>query len=147
MNAVSVLLVEDNPADTDLTRETFAESPHQVDLYVAVDGLDALDALNQRGGHVDAPRPDVILLDLNLPRLNGKEVLRHIKGDTKLREIPVIVLSSSDTEADVHASYALGANCFIIKPMNYQAFRTIMRRLEEFWFSAVRLPHANGANA
>ncbi len=145
MNAVNILLIEDNPADMDLARETFEDSQHDVGLHLATDGIDALDALNQRGLHADVPRPDLILLDLNLPRLNGREVLRRIKEDGELREIPVIVLSSSDAESDIHASYALGANCFVIKPMDYGAFRKIMRSLEDFWFHAACLPGVAGA--
>lgn len=140
MNAMNILLVEDNPADQDLARETFEDSRHEVSLHLAADGIDALDVVNRRGVHADAPRPDLILLDLNLPRLNGREVLKQIKEDGKLRAIPVIVMSSSDAEADIHASYALGANCFVIKPIDYGAFRKIMRSLEEFWFDAARLP-------
>lgn len=140
MTQVSVLLVEDNPADADLTCEMLMGGEYVVTLLTAVDGVDALDILNQRGRHADAPRPDLILLDLNLPRVDGREVLERIKSRKDLQEIPVIILTSSDAESDVHTSYALGANCYITKPVDFHTYRNVVRSMEGFWFSIVKLP-------
>ena len=131
------MLVEDNPADADLTRETFDISKLHVDLSVAIDGAQAIELLKKRGA---APLPDLILLDLNLPKKDGRAVLAEIKSDEELRKIPVVILTSSDAERDVAQSYSLGANCYVTKPVDLRAFQTIVQAVESFWFSVVKLP-------
>lgn len=135
-----VLLVEDNPGDVELARETLARSKLHLDFSVASDGVQALEYLRGEGAPGEAGRPDLILLDLNLPRKDGRQVLEEIKSDPGLRRIPVVVLTSSDAESDILRSYDLGANCFVTKPLDLKAFQTIVQQLESFWFSIVRLP-------
>jgi two-component system, chemotaxis family, response regulator Rcp1 len=137
---VRVLLVEDNPADVDLTREGFATGSLPVELSVAMTGTDACDYVRKRGRHSSASTPDLILLDLNLPGLDGKAVLTEIKQDAELRRIPVSILTSSTAERDVAQSYGLGANCYVVKPLDFKSFQTIVRAIEKFWFDTVRLP-------
>jgi chemotaxis family two-component system response regulator Rcp1 len=137
---IEVLLVEDNPADADLTRETFEASKLRVNLAVASDGIKAMEYLHRLGRHVDAPFPDLILLDLNLPKKDGREVLAEIKADSRLKQIPVVVLTSSDAERDVVKGYALGANCYVTKPVDLKGFQTIVQAVEGFWFTVVKLP-------
>ncbi len=139
---IRVLLVEDNPADADLTRETLEGSKLHVDLSVAKDGVQALAFLNRRGEFAQVPRPDLILLDLNLPKKDGRQVLSEIKANADLRGIPVVVLTSSDAEKDIAQSYALGANCYVTKPVDLRAFQTIVQAVEGFWVTVVRLPGA-----
>ena len=135
-----VLLVEDNPGDVDLTREVLREGKLHLDLHVAMDGVEAMEFLRRRGAHAQAPRPDLILLDLNLPRKDGREVLAEIKADPELRRIPVVVLSSSDAERDIVRSYDLHANCYVTKPVDLNQFITIVKLIEEFWLTIVMLP-------
>jgi len=142
MIPISVLLVEDNPADADLTRETLDECRLRLALSVASDGEEAMDFLRLRGRFAGERRPDLVLLDLNLPRKDGREVLAEMKADPELRSIPVVVLTSSQAERDVAQSYALGANCYVAKPVDLRAFQRIVRGLEEFWFTVVKLPPA-----
>jgi two-component system, chemotaxis family, response regulator Rcp1 len=137
---VHVLLVEDNPADVDLTRETFGLLPPRVTLHLAADGAEAIDFLRQRGRHVHAPRPDLVLLDLNLPGIDGREVLGNAKNDRDLRRIPIVVLTSSEAESDVLKSYDLGANCYLTKPLELTTFQSMVRSLEDFWLAVARLP-------
>jgi two-component system, chemotaxis family, response regulator Rcp1 len=137
---VRVLLVEDNPADADLTREGFAASELRVELVVASTGTDAVDYLRKRGRHSAAATPNLVLLDLNLPGIDGKAVLQEVKQDAGLRRIPVSILSSSTAEHDVTQSYDLGANCYVVKPLDFKSFQHLVRVLEKFWFSAVTLP-------
>ena len=137
---VEVLLVEDNPGDIRLTQEALRESAFDVHLNVARDGVEALDFLNQRETFTDAPRPDLILLDLNLPRKNGREVLSEIKQDPDLKRIPVLVMTTSRAEQDIQKAYALNANCYIAKPMDLNEFLRIVRTIEEFWFHTATLP-------
>ncbi|MCC7207987.1 MAG: response regulator [Anaerolineae bacterium] len=139
---VKVLLVEDNPGDVRLVKEAFREANVQHQLYVASDGLEALAFLRQEGQFHDAPRPDVILLDLNLPRLDGRTTLEIIKTDHQLRYIPIIVLTTSNDRQDVLTCYDLHANCYITKPIDYAQFDTVIRRIDMFWFGVVTLPHA-----
>lgn len=139
---IEVLLVEDNPADVRLTREALYEVRISNTLNVVTTGEDALDYLFQRNAHTDKERPDLILLDLNLPRLSGHEVLETIKEDKSLKRIPVVILTSSDAERDVIKSYDHYANCYIQKPVDMDGFITIVTRLEGFWFSIVKLPPA-----
>lgn len=140
MKPVKVLLVEDNDADVDLTRETFEASRLSVDLTVASDGVEAIEILTRRGVGGGDGRPDLILLDLNLPKVDGRQVLVAIKDDFDLKQIPVVVLTSSDAESDVLASYQLGANCFITKPGDLKAFQNVVQALEGFWFAVATLP-------
>lgn len=135
-----ILLVEDSPADIVLTREIFAESRILANLHVVEDGQAALDFLRRAKGFEDALRPDLILLDLNLPKKNGIEVLREIKDDPELRAIPVVMLTTSNDELDVLASYDRYANSYITKPIDFEQFTQVVHTLEDFWFSVVRLP-------
>ena len=137
---IDVLLVEDNPGDIRLAQEALKEGKLHVTLNVVRDGYAALDYLFQRGDYATAVQPDVILLDLNLPGLSGREVLSQIKHDEQLRVIPVVVLTSSDAEEDVYKSYHLHANCYVIKPIDFTKFVNIVRQIEQFWFSVVKLP-------
>lgn len=139
-----MLLVEDNEADADLTRETFEDSRLHLQLSVAADGVEAIDFLYRRGAHAAADRPDLILLDLNLPRKDGREILSEIKEDPGLRCIPVVVMTSSDAETDIVRSYDLGANCYVTKPVSFRAFQDIVKAIEGFWFTVVRLPPGTG---
>lgn len=135
-----VLLVEDNPGDARLTREAFREGHVQVTLHVVTDGIEALDFLHQRRAHDDAPRPDIVLLDINLPRLNGDEVLEEMRADPDLDSVPVVVLTSSSAEEDVERLYDRHANAYLTKPIDPDEFIETVRTLEEFWLSIVRLP-------
>ena len=137
---VDILLVEDNPGDVRLTREALKEGQINNTLHVASDGVEALDFLHQRGEFADAPRPDLILLDLNLPRKNGEEVLAEIRDDPDLECIPVIILTSSEAEEDIVKSYKMRANAYLTKPVDPQSFIDTVRTFEQFWFSIVRLP-------
>lgn len=139
-NTIEVLLVEDNPADADLTREALEASKLVLNLSVAVDGEQCLNFLRRAGEFSNAPRPDLILLDLNLPRVSGREVLAEIKNAPGLRTIPVVVLTSSAAETDVVQSYDLGANCYITKPVDLNSFMSIVASVNEFWFTVVKLP-------
>jgi CheY-like chemotaxis protein len=138
--AVEILLVEDNPGDVRLTREALAEARVQNTLSVASDGIEALDFLHRRGGFEAATRPDLILLDLNLPRKDGRELLAEIKIDPELKRIPVVVLTTSQAEQDIVRSYNLHANCYVTKPLDLEKFLGVMRALEDFWLSIVKLP-------
>ncbi len=137
---IEVLLVEDNPGDVRLTREALKEGKVHNNLHVAPDGVEALAFLRREGGYARAVRPDLILLDLNLPRKGGREVLEEIKGDATLRHIPVVILTSSQAEQDIARAYDLHANCYITKPVDLDQFITVVRSIEEFWFTIVKLP-------
>jgi CheY-like chemotaxis protein len=137
---VEVLLVEDNPGDVRLTQEAFKDGRMLVNLTVACDGVEAMDILNRRGKYGDAPVPDLILLDLNLPRKNGREVLTEIKSNDELRRIPVIVMTTSKAEQDVHRAYHLNANCYVTKPVDLDEFLHVVRSIEDFWLTIVTLP-------
>jgi two-component system, chemotaxis family, response regulator Rcp1 len=136
----TVLLVEDNPGDIRLTQESFRAMEGKTDLHFAYDGPDALAFLRREGIHLKAPRPDLILLDLNLPKMNGLEVLSNIKSDPSLRTIPTIILTTSQAEKDVLASYQLQANCYLRKPEEWDEFERVMRSTFEFWLKKVKLP-------
>jgi CheY-like chemotaxis protein len=136
-----ILLVEDNPGDVRLTQEAFRESQIANSLHVVTDGVEALDFLYQRGDHADVPRPDIVLLDLNLPRKNGDEVLEEIQDDD-ISCIPVIVLTSSQAEEDVVRSYQLKANAYLTKPVDPEEFIEVVRTFKTFWLEVVRLPPA-----
>lgn len=142
---VEILLVEDNEGDVRLTREALKEGRIRNRLSVVQDGEQALAFLRREGAHADAPRPDLILLDLNLPRLDGREVLAAIKNDPALKSIPVVVLTSSRTEQDLLRAYDLHANCFITKPVEFEQFIEVVRSIEDFWLTIVVLPPRDGA--
>jgi chemotaxis family two-component system response regulator Rcp1 len=137
---VEILLVEDNPHDLRLTEEALKDSKILIHLHVAKDGEEALEFLQREGSHKAAPRPDLILLDLNLPKVDGREVLEIIKADANLRLIPVVVLTTSEAEEDIIASYRLQANCYITKPIDLGEFTKVVQAIEGFWFSIVKLP-------
>jgi chemotaxis family two-component system response regulator Rcp1 len=138
--ATQVLLVEDSPGDVRLTREAFRDANPSVQLHVASDGVEAMAFLRQEGVHVDAPRPDFILLDLNLPRMDGREVLAHIKDDASLQTIPTVILTTSDSDADILKSYQLNANAYLKKPVNLDAFENLVKSINDFWLTKVMLP-------
>lgn len=140
LKQIEILLVEDDPGDVELTLETMKQSKILMNVNVANDGIEALDYLHRKGKFKNSPVPDLILLDLNLPLKDGSEVLREIKKDEKLRLIPVIVLTTSKAEEDIIKSYGLGANCYITKPVGFEQFVSVVRSIEEFWFTVVRLP-------
>jgi CheY-like chemotaxis protein len=140
---VEILLVEDNPGDVRLTREALRDGRIHTHLSVAADGEEALAFLRRQGRFGDAPRPDLILLDLNLPRRSGREVLAEIKRDDTLRRIPVVVLTTSAAEQDVLASYDLHANCFITKPVDFDQFIRVIKSIEDFWLTIVKLPRTD----
>ena len=137
---IQILLVEDNPGDVRLTQEALRDAKVANVLNVVGDGEEAIEYLRRRGRHVDATRPDIVLLDLNLPRLDGREVLMDIKGDADLAKIPIIILTSSSAERDIHSAYELHANCYISKPVDFTEFIEAVRSLEGFWLRIVRLP-------
>ena len=138
--AIKVLLVEDNPADADLTLETLDMSKLKVEISVAVDGVEALAFLTDEIRYGTTNQPDLILLDLNLPRKGGRELLADMKSDAKLCHIPVVILTSSDAERDIVSTYSKGANCYVTKPVDLEAFQNIVQAIEDFWFTVVRLP-------
>jgi chemotaxis family two-component system response regulator Rcp1 len=142
MTPIQVLLVEDNEADLDLMREILEASPVHLELATVPDGVEAISYLRKKGSYERVHRPDLVLLDLNLPRKDGREVLQEIKEDPKLRLIPVVVMTSSAAEADVVRSYSLGANCYVTKPVDWRAFQEFVKAIENFWFVIVRLPPA-----
>ena len=135
-----VLLVEDSPGDVRLTQEAFREANRSIRLHVATDGVEAMAFLRHEGGHVDAPRPDIILLDLNLPRMDGREVLAKIKADDDLKTIPIVILTTSDSETDIVRSYQLHANCYLNKPVQFEEFESLVKSINDFWLTKVKLP-------
>ena len=135
-----VLLVEDSPGDVRLTREAFRNVNMSVHLHVAIDGVDAMAFLRREGAHANAPRPDFILLDLNLPKMDGREVLAHIKENHDLKTIPTIILTASDAEADILKSYQLQANCYLSKPVQLDEFEAIVKSINHFWLTVAKLP-------
>lgn len=141
---IDILLVEDNPGDVRLTEIAFEEGCINNNLHVAMDGEEALDFLFQRGEHETAHRPDIVLLDLNLPKIDGHEVLREIRNDDALRRLPVVVLTSSESKDDVVESYELNSNAYITKPVTADDFIDLVDAFEEFWFTIVRLPPKPG---
>jgi chemotaxis family two-component system response regulator Rcp1 len=137
---VEILLVEDNPGDADLTREGLKEGKIQNNLNVVTDGEMAMAFLHRQGEFANAPRPDLILLDLNLPRKDGREVLAEVKGDPSLHRIPIVVLTTSQADEDIMRAYDLHVNCYIAKPVLFDQFVEIVQSIEAFWFSMVTLP-------
>jgi CheY-like chemotaxis protein len=139
--AIEVLLVEDSPGDARLTREAFKDAKVHINLHVASDGAEAMAFLGREGAHGNAPRPDLVLLDLNLPKKDGREVLKEIKESPTLKSIPVVVLTTSASEADIQRSYLLHANCYITKPVDLDGFLEVVKSIDNFWLSVVKLPH------
>jgi two-component system, chemotaxis family, response regulator Rcp1 len=137
---IEVLLVEDSPGDVRLTQEAFRDVNKSVHLHVAFDGVEAMAFLRHQEPHIHAPRPDLILLDLNLPKMDGREVLAHIKGDESLKTIPTIILTTSEAEADIVKSYQLQANCYLSKPVQFEAFESLVKSINDFWLTRVKLP-------
>jgi CheY-like chemotaxis protein len=138
---LEVLLVEDSPGDVRLTQEAFKDAKVHINLHVASDGIEAMAFLKREGGRADAPRPDIILLDLNLPRKDGREVLEEIKESPTLKSIPVVILTTSASEEDILRSYRLHANCYITKPVGLDGFLKVVNSIDNFWLSVVKLPH------
>jgi CheY-like chemotaxis protein len=135
-----ILLVEDSPADIIITREAFQEAKLLNTLHVVEDGVQALDFLRRQGAYASAPRPDLILLDLNLPRKNGREVLEEVKRDPDLMSIPVVILTTSSADDDIVNAYNLHANCYVVKPVGFENFLKAVQSIRNFWFSVVALP-------
>ena len=139
---VEILLVEDNPGDVRLTKEALKEGKVYNNLHWAKDGVEALEFLKRQGKHAKAPRPDIILLDLNLPKKDGREVLELVKKDVELKQIPVVVLTTSEAEEDVLKSYELHANCYVTKPVDLEKFIHVVQSIDRFWLTIVTLPPA-----
>jgi CheY-like chemotaxis protein len=137
---IDVLLVEDDPGDVLMTREAFEDNKVANNLYVVNDGVMAMEFLRKQGQYADAPTPDLVLLDLNLPRMDGREVLAALKEDHELRRIPVVILTTSEAEEDVLRSYSLHANAYVTKPVDFARFIEVVRQIDEFFVSVVRLP-------
>ena len=140
LEVIDILLVEDDPGDVLLIREAFEDNKVHNRLHVVPDGVEALTFLRQEGEHADAPRPDLVLLDLNLPRKDGREVLAEVKGDESLQHIPVVVVTTSKAEEDVLRSYKLHANAYVTKPVDFDRFIDVVRRIDEFFVTVVKLP-------
>jgi chemotaxis family two-component system response regulator Rcp1 len=145
MKPVEILLVEDNPGDADLAREALENSKVRNTIHWVGDGVEAMAFLRRKGKYKDVPRPDLVLLDLNLPKKDGREVLAEIKTDEDLKRIPVVILTTSREEEDILKSYNLHANCYITKPIDLNQFMIVVKSIEDFWLTIVRLP-PNGAN-
>lgn len=137
---VEILLAEDNPGDVKLTRKAFEQGSLANDLHVVTDGVETMRFLRSEGEHEDTPRPDLVLLDLNMPRKDGREVLEEVKESDDLKRIPIVVLTSSEAEEDVLKSYELHANAYLTKPVDFDGFIDVVGRLEEFWLQVVKLP-------
>jgi chemotaxis family two-component system response regulator Rcp1 len=137
---IEVLLVEDSPGDVRLTQEAFRDANRSIHLQVAADGVEAMAFLRREGVHLHAPRPDLVLLDLNLPKMDGREVLAQIKGDGSLKTIPTVILTTSDAHDDIVKSYQLQANCYLNKPVQFDEFASLVRSINDFWLTKVKLP-------
>jgi two-component system, chemotaxis family, response regulator Rcp1 len=140
LNSIEILMVEDSPSDVFITKEALKQAPELSHVHVVSDGVEAMEFLRREGPFAAAPRPDIILLDLNMPRKDGREVLAEIKADAKLKSIPVIVLTSSSADQDIANAYSLHANCYITKPADFTRFKEVIRSIESFWFGNVTLP-------
>ena len=136
----TLLLVEDSPGDVRLTQEAFRDANQEIRLHVAWDGAEAMAFLNRQGANINAPRPDLILLDLNLPKMDGRQVLAQIKEDANLKTIPTVILTTSVAEADIDKSYRLQANCYLNKPVELEAFEALVKSINDFWLTRVKLP-------
>ena len=139
-HAADILIVEDSPSDVFLAQEALKQTNESCRVHVVSDGVEAMEFLRRQGSHANAPRPDLILLDLNMPRKDGREVLLEIKNDEKLKSIPVLVLTSSSAEQDIHKAYSLHANCYITKPADFARFKAVINAIQGFWFGNVTLP-------
>ena len=137
---MQVLLVEDSPGDVRLTQEAFREANIAIQLHIVLDGVEAMEFLRQEGRHARSPRPDLILLDLNLPKMDGREVLETIKADDTLKSIPTVILTTSEAEADITKSYLLQANCYLTKPVQLEAFESLVMSINDFWLTKATLP-------
>ena len=137
---IQVLLVEDSPGDVRLTREAFRDANEAIQMHVASDGVEAVAFLRRQGAHAGAPRPDLILLDLNLPKMDGREVLALIKADDDLKSIPTVILTTSDAESDIERSYQLQANSYLSKPVQLDAFESLVKSINDFWLTKAKLP-------
>jgi two-component system, chemotaxis family, response regulator Rcp1 len=142
---IEVLLVEDNPADVRLLEESFRDVNPLIHLHIVDDGVEAMAFLLQNGDYVHAPRPDLILLDLNLPKMDGREVLAHIKLDPRLKTIPTVIMTTSEAESDITKSYALHANSYLTKPMLYGTFQRLVKSINDFWLTHSKSPRKNAA--
>ena len=142
---IEVLLVEDSPGDIRLTREAFRDANAAIHVNVATDGVDAMAFLRQEGDQADAPRPAIILLDLNLPRMDGREVLAQIKADPSLKTIPTIILTTSEANADIVRSYELQANSYLTKPVQLEKFESLVKSINDFWLVKAKLPQRPSA--
>ena len=143
MNMIDILLVEDNPGDIDLVKEALSDAKVGNKLHVVKDGHEALAYLRRQEGFAAATRPGIVLLDLNLPRMDGREVLKEVKSDPELRSIPIVVMTTSKDEEDILKAYDLQANCYITKPVDFEQFMKAIRSLEDFWLTVVQLPKTN----
>jgi CheY-like chemotaxis protein len=139
-SVIQILLVEDDPGDVLMTREAFEDNKVANTLHVVSDGAEAMEFLRKEGAHSEAPTPDLVLLDLNLPRMDGREVLAAVKADDELRQIPIVVLTTSEAEEDVLRSYALHANAYVTKPVDFERFIEVVRKIDDFFVGVVRLP-------
>jgi CheY-like chemotaxis protein len=139
--------VEDSPGDIRLTQEAFRDANESIHLHVALDGVEAMAFLRHEGRHAHAPRPDIILLDLNLPKMDGREVLAHIKEDESLKLIPTVILTTSNAEVDILKCYQLQANCYLNKPVQLDAFESVVRSINDFWLTKVKLPQTPSRTA
>lgn len=137
---IEILLAEDNPGDVKLTEKALEEGHISNNLHVVTDGIEAMEFLRQEGEYAEKPQPDLILLDLNMPRMDGRDVLEKMQAEDRLRRIPVVILTSSEAEEDIVRSYELSANAYLTKPVDFDGFVDIVERIEEFWFSVVRMP-------
>lgn len=146
-SSIEILLVEDNEGDARLAREALRESKIHNTLHHVSDGVEAMQFLHQQGKYEQAPRPDLILLDLNLPRMDGREVLAVVKNDESLKRIPVVILTTSSSDADIFKSYNLHANCYITKPLGLDQFIQVVKSIEDFWLTIVKLPNGCGQRA
>jgi CheY-like chemotaxis protein len=140
LNSIDILVVEDNPGDARLIKEVLNDNKVYSSLYIVNDGVEAMNFLHQEGKYKDVSIPDLIILDLNLPRKDGREVLAEIKADNKLKHIPIVIMTISQAEEDILKSYNLHANCFITKPIDLNQFIKVVKSIEDFWFSIVKLP-------
>jgi chemotaxis family two-component system response regulator Rcp1 len=140
MSSIDILIVEDNEGDARLIKEVFNENKLSNSLYFVKDGVEAMDFLHRKGKYKGVPQPDLIILDLNLPKKDGREVLAEIKSDDKIKHIPVVIMTISQAEEDIFKSYNLHANCFVTKPIDLGQFTKVVKSIENFWFSVVKLP-------
>ena len=144
---LDVLLVEDNPGDVRLTQETLRDANKSVRLHLVADGVEAMAFLRREGPNALAPRPVLILLDLNLPKMDGREVLAEVKGDINLKTIPIVILTTSDAESDITRSYQLQANCYLTKPVRLEEFESLVKSVNEFWLTKVKLMNVAGSSS